>query len=224
MAGKSTAGRMKVIYAFLLLFGPAIFLVLMATRGCRHNFEKLEDYGAGNQYSFVDYRGKEFTSSDFKDNIVIVANIQETCPDSCGISFWHFNEMIYQVVRKNQKHLSHVKIITFATDAEGNPIDSLNYFQELMNDQVMGYNPDIWLLAKGDSKIIFDISKGDKHLKDQRAQYFGGDASQEMMILLDKENHVRMILNGHTEGMVRRMKECIALLEKEYDQEAARSK
>ena len=42
------------------------------------------------------------------------------------------------------------------------------------------------------------------------------------MLLLDKENHLRMVLNGHTEGMVRKMKEHLALLQKEYDKEDAK--
>lgn len=39
------------------------------------------------------------------------------------------------------------------------------------------------------------------------------------MLLLDKKNHLRMVLSGKTEGMIRRMKEHIALLQKQYDKE-----
>ena len=42
---------------------------------------------------------------------------------------------------------------------------------------------------------------------------------QELMLLLDKKNHLRMALSGTTEGMIRRMKQHIALLQKEYDKE-----
>ena len=50
-------------------------------------------------------------------------------------------------------------------------------------------------------------------------QYFGGQAFQELMLLLDKKNHLRMVLSGKTEGMIRRMKEHIALLQKQYDKQ-----
>jgi hypothetical protein len=39
------------------------------------------------------------------------------------------------------------------------------------------------------------------------------------MLLLDKKNHLRMVLSGKTEGMIRRMKEHIALLQKQYDKQ-----
>jgi hypothetical protein len=54
-------------------------------------------------------------------------------------------------------------------------------------------------------------------------KYFGGQAFQELMLLLDKENHLRMVLSGKTEGMVRRMKEHIALLQKQYDKARKKS-
>jgi hypothetical protein len=44
------------------------------------------------------------------------------------------------------------------------------------------------------------------------------------MLLVDKQNHLRMVLDGKSEGMVRRMKEHIALLDKQYDKEAAKLK
>jgi hypothetical protein len=40
---------------------------------------------------------------------------------------------------------------------------------------------------------------------------------QEIMLLLDKKNHLRMALSGNQEGMIRRMKEHLALLQKQYD-------
>jgi hypothetical protein len=39
--------------------------------------------------------------------------------------------------------------------------------------------------------------------------------------LLDKKNDLRMVLSGTSEGMIRRMKEHVALLQKQYDKERA---
>jgi hypothetical protein len=55
-------------------------------------------------------------------------------------------------------------------------------------------------------------------------QYFGGEAFQELMLLVDKRNHLRMVLKGNSEGMIRKMKEHIALLDKQYDKEALKNK
>ena len=69
MARKSTAGRMKVAIAFLLTFGPAFLLVFMSTRGCRHKFKTLDDFGAAKKYEITDSRGIKMTSADFDGKI-----------------------------------------------------------------------------------------------------------------------------------------------------------
>ena len=42
---------------------------------------------------------------------------------------------------------------------------------------------------------------------------------QELILLLDKKEHLRMVLPGNQEGLIRRMKEDLALLQKQYDKE-----
>jgi hypothetical protein len=225
MANKDTAGRMKVLFAFLLLFGPALLLVFFGTRGCEHKFKTLYDYGAAVDYSFTDARGKKFTSKDFEGDIVVITTIQETCPDSCAISMWHLDQSIYQHIRKNKrKKMKQVRLISFATDGKGQPVKDLTIFKQALDDQVEGYDPDLWLLASGDARKVYDFKHNGASLLQVGDQYFGGQAFQELVLLLDKKNHLRMVLSGKTEGMIRRMKEHIALLQKQYDKEAADKK
>jgi hypothetical protein len=133
---------------------------------------------------------------------------------------WHLDQMIYQHIRKNQKKLAHVKLVSFVTDGKGNPIGNLNNTNEILFDQVVGYDPKIWILANGDAKTIYSITRNGKSLLEKGDAYFGGEAYQELMLLVDKKNHLRMALNGKSEGMIRKMKEHIALLEKQYDKAA----
>jgi len=180
MATKKSAGRIKVLFAFLLLFGPAFLLILISTRGCEHRFKQLDDFGAAVNYQFTDARGKHYTAKDFEGDIVIITTIQETCPDSCSISFWHVDQMIYQHIRKNsRKKMKQVRLISFATDGLGKPIKNLAVIEQALRDQVEEYDPNVWI----------------------------------------KKNHLRMVLSGKTEGMIRRMKEHIALLQKQYDKQ-----
>ena len=51
-----------------------------------------------------------------------------------------------------------------------------------------------------------------------------GEKEVAEILLLDKENHLRMVLPGKEEGLVRRMKEDIALLQKQYDKERKHKK
>ena len=218
---KGFAGRIKGIIIFFLLFGPAFLLIFLSSRGCSHKFKELDDMGKIKTYSFKGIDGKIHTSKDFKGNVVLITTIQKTCPSDCAISMWHLSQMIFEHIRKNQKKLGYVKMISYVTDGEGNPYHNLKEIEYILKDQVEEYDPKIWILADGDAKSIYDISRNGKNLLDQKGkQYFGGEAFQELMLLADKQNHLRMVLKGNSEGMIRKMKEHIALLAKQYDKQA----
>lgn len=223
MATKSTAGRTRRLLIFLILFGPALILIFISTRGCNHKFKVLEDYGEVAAYAFTDADGKKHSSNDFKGKVVLINTLQPTCPDSCAISFWHLDQLIYQHVRKNKKKLGSVRIISFVTDGEGKPLKDLSAVNDMIKDNVEGYDPEIWFLASGDPKKIFDMTNNGQSLLQEGDEYFGGNAYQELQLLIDTKNHLRMVLPGNSEGMVRRMKEHIALLRKQYDKEKARA-
>lgn len=212
--------KVRKLLPFLLVFGPALLLIFIGTRGCDHKFEKLADYGAAPNYSFVDVNGKTRNYTEFDSSIVIVCTIQESCPDTCSISMWHVNQILYQHIRKNKsKKLKQVKIISFVTDGKGNPVKNLNYMTSVVKEKVEGFDPNLWILASGDVKSIYNFKNNGKSLLEKGKQYYGGEYFQEILLLLDKNNHLRMALRGNQEGMVRTMKEHLALLQKQYDKE-----
>jgi cytochrome oxidase Cu insertion factor (SCO1/SenC/PrrC family) len=192
-------------------------LVFLSTRGCEHKFKELPDYGKAVDYHFVDGLGKLYTSKDFKDKVVVITTLQQTCPDSCAISMWHIDQAIYQHIRKNKKKLKQVKLISFVTDVNGKPLKDLSFIAESMKDNVEGYDPSIWYLAKGDAKKVYDFKYNKQSLLKKGEEFFGGEAFMELMLLLDKQNHLRMVNRGTSEGTIRRMYQHIALLQKQYD-------
>lgn len=220
----SNAGRLKAVFPILLLFGPALFLVFISTRGCKHKFKQLDDYGAIPNYSFKGIDGKIYTNSSFKDKIVIYTTIQPSCPDSCGVALWHLDQLLYQQLRKNKKKLGHVKIVSFVTDGKGNPSNRLNEVAFTLNDQCEGYDPNIWILAEGNGREVFNMKHNGQTLLQKGNKYLGGEGFQELMLLSDKKNHLRMVLQGNIESMIRTMRDHIALLEKQYDIEAYQKK
>ncbi|MBX2948521.1 MAG: hypothetical protein KF704_04500 [Crocinitomicaceae bacterium] len=215
MTGKKTAGRMKGKMIILLLFAPAL-LLFVTSRGCRMKFKTLEDFGKVNNYSFVDASGKTYTQDDFKNNVIIFTNIQESCLDTCSINLFTFEKIIYQDIR-SKKSLKHVKIVSFVNDIDGNPVKDLSPVRDMLKDKIHNYDPEKWILASGDAKNVYNIDHNGKSLLQKGDEYFGGNAFQELMLLVDKDNHLRMVLRGNVEGMFRRMKECVALLQKEYN-------
>jgi cytochrome oxidase Cu insertion factor (SCO1/SenC/PrrC family) len=216
---KASAGRIKGFTLAFLLFGPAFLLIFISTRGCEHKFKELDDMGVFPAYSFQTSSGKKYSNKSFKNQVVLFTTIQQTCPDSCAISLWHFNQLIYQHLRKNQKKLKHLKIVSFVTDSEGNPVNDTKLMESILEEQVEEYDPKIWIIAKGNAKSIFNISRnGENLLKDSENTF------PKLLLLVDKSNHLRMVLKGDSEGMVRRMKQHMALLDKEYDKKAAKEK
>lgn len=216
---KASAGLYKSFTLAFLLFGPAFLLIFISTRGCEHKFKELDDMGVVPSYSFIDANSKKYYNKSFKNKVVLFTTIQLTCPDSCSLSMWHFDQLIYQHLRKNQKKLKNLKIVSFVVDKNGNPIKDLKLMESILKEQIEDYDPNIWILANGDPKAVFDISRnGENLLKDSENTY------SSLLLLVDKSNHLRMVLKGDSEGMVRRMKQHMALLDKEYDKKAAKDK
>ncbi len=216
---KTFAGRSKVLIAFLLVFGPAFLLVLIGTRGCEHKFKELEDYGTVKSVPFF-IDGKKTTFKDFEGDVLVVTTLQKTCPEDCAISFWHLDQMIYQHIRKNKrKKLKSVKIISFVTDGKGNtlPEKEIQIIKDALSDNVESYDPSLWMIATGDARAVYGFKHNGQNLVQKGAKYYGGESFQELILLLDKQGHLRMVLPGNEEGLVRRMKEHIALLQKQYD-------
>lgn len=217
------AGRIKVFLPYLLLFGPALLLILIGTRKCNHVFDELDDYGQQIEYSFKDINGKTHFAKEYKDQVVIITTIQPTCPDSCGVSLWHLDQGLYQHIRKNKtKQFKQIKMISFVTDGTGNPSSDLTTPHQWLSNNVEGYDPELWILANGDAAKLYEFENNGETLKRTGKEYFGGHSYQELMLLLDKQNHLRMVLSGKSEGMIRRMKQCVALLQKQYDKARAK--
>ncbi|MDX1444741.1 SCO family protein [Lishizhenia sp.] len=221
---KTKAGRGRAILMMLLVFGPASLLVLFSMNKCENKFQELGDYGNVGEYEFTTADGKTISNESMKGNIVIFSTIQNTCPVDCAIDMARFNLLIYQKYRKLQRNASHIKFVSILVDEEGNALDDLGAIDFTVKDEIEGYNPDVWMLVKGDPKQIYDITNKDLSLmeaNDEKA--YKGKPWLETMIIVDKENHVRMLRSGATEGMVRDLNEHISLLEKQYDKAAAKA-
>lgn len=216
---ENKAGRFKKLLLAILLIGPASLLLLVSSRSCEHNFIELDVMSEMPNYSFEDINGKTFTQETFKDHVVIFTTIQKTCPDSCSMSIWNIDRNLFKYIRESQKKMKHVKIVSFVTDGQGNPADNLEEIDFLLRDQVVSYDPKIWMLAKGDARKVYDISRnGAKLLNDEKGHY-GGEAYQELLLLVDKNNNLRMVTKANEEDEVRKMYQSMALLEKQYDKE-----
>lgn len=222
MASKNTAGAMKLVKLGLILFAPAILLILLSTRSCNHKFKKLDDYGAVPAFTVEGVNGEMYTKDDFKGKIVLMLNIQENCLDTCNINLFSFEKILYQEIQSHKKSYKDVVILCYANDAKGNSVADLTLTQDMLKDKIHRFDAAKWILVKGDSKAVYAVEHNGTNLVEASEKERGVNAYQNLMLLMDKEGQLRMVLPGKEEGMFRRMKESLALLMKQYDLEADR--
>lgn len=212
------SSKLRNILGFLLVFGPACFLIFISTRGCKHQFESLDDYGIVPAFTFVDGAGHSRSSKEFEGEVLLITTLQNRCPYDCSVAFWKIDKILYQHIRTNSyKQLKRVRIISFVTDGKGNPVKDISTIQQTLASEVEGFDPKLWIVAKGDARSVFDIQHNGQTLLQKGPNYYGGEAFQELMLLVDKQRHLRMVLKGNQEGLIRTMKESLALLLKQYD-------
>jgi hypothetical protein len=218
----------RSILALSLVFGPALFLIFMATRGCDHRFKELADYGLVEAPTFTVYNhlGKqEKNLKDYQNQVVLINTLQTTCPYDCGLAFFPLTQKIYKDLRTNKrKKLKQVRMLSIVVDSLGNPVSEkeLLDIQDMLRSTLEGYDPELWQLVIADPKDFFNHKNNGVDLIVRDKKYFGGVSYNELIMLLDKKNHLRMVLNGHTEGMIRTMKEHLGLLMKQYDKARAK--
>lgn len=223
MSSELKAGRIKRIAAMVLLFAPALLLVIIGTRSCQHKFTELDDFGAVPAFSFVDAKGDTVTSKDLEGKMLLLTTLQSNCLEECAISWWHFDELVYEGIYTNKKKLGDFRIISFVTDEQGNPSNDLAGVSEMLYDKIEGYDPNLWMLAKGDARSIFNAEYNGKKLTDNPET---GEVRNftEFLLLVDKKGHLRIVRSGKQEGMIRDFQQHMALLMKQYDKEKARKK
>lgn len=225
MAKKTKAGLMKPLLMIVLVFGPALFLILISLNTCEHKFTKLPIYGELKDFEFTDANGEKITPETQLDKITIYTTLQISCPKHCAIDLAKFNLLIYQHYRKYQRKMSHIKFVSIVTDENGNPVEDLEEITYLLEDIIQGYDPEIWKLVTGDPKQIYDIENNKVNIYEQVSdEAFANKPYLETMMIVDKENNLRLIRRGSEEGLVRDFKEHIALLQKQYDKEAYNAK
>lgn len=205
-------GLKRLGLMILVLFGPGSFIYFLA-KNVENKFVDLPylgehqyEYDAdGNtvdstlytipNFNLTTVDGKTVSRHTLKDKFIVVTTIQNSCPDECGMYFLHFDEIFYSRLSKNTDSYDDVVILTILTDHDGKPVDSIS--DKLMEEvnQIEGYNPDLWIIAKGDSKPLFDFKYANKHFYELPStpsnNEVGTKAFINSMVLIDKKGHVR---------------------------------
>lgn len=217
---RKRGGFLKPLLMMFVVFGPAIVLILITMGKCEHNFQTLPVYSEMPDYEFIGADGKVINNKTQEGKITLFTTIQTSCPQKCAIDLFKFNLGIYQDYRKNQKSLGHIEIISIVTDQEGNPVENIDELLFTMNDMIEGYDSTIWNLATGDPKQIYNIENNGVNLYSTTSDSsFAGRSFLETMLIVDKQNQLRLVRRGNQEGLIRDYKQHVALLQKQYDKD-----
>lgn len=225
MASKNKkAGRSSVWILSILLFGPALIIIVFS-KGCTNHFQKLDSYGNIGSFELKLNDGETLTQDDLKGHITIFTTIQNTCPDSCGIDLWFIKEHIFKRIYTNSKKLKHVRIVSIVTDTKGNPAKLDEVLMDRLKDVVKDYDVQYWKIAEGDPKEVFNFEHNDINVFEQEGdEFLGGRMFLESLLLIDDEGNLRFVRYGKSESMVRDFHDGFTLLQKEFEEKRRQEK
>ncbi|MFN5652855.1 MAG: hypothetical protein ACK465_04470, partial [Flavobacteriia bacterium] len=160
----ATRSKKRSILALSLVFGPALFLIFIATRGCDHRFKQLADYGLvkAPTFSVYNHKGKQQLSlRDYQNQVVIITTLQTTCPHQCGLAFFPLTQNLYKDLRTNKrKKLKQVRLLSIVVDSLGRPVSEAEILdiQDMLRSRVEGYDPELWQLVSADPAVFYDLT------------------------------------------------------------------
>ena len=162
-------GLKRLGLMILILFGPGSLIYFLA-KTVKNKFVELPYIGKhdyvyddnGNvtdtiEYTLPDFKlttvdGKVITKNSIKDKFVVITTLQNSCPDSCGVYLFHFEEIFYSKLFKNRDNYNNVVILSVLTDHDGNPVEKADdIFLKKMNE-IENFDPSLWWVTTGDPK------------------------------------------------------------------------
>ncbi|MGV6862493.1 MAG: hypothetical protein ACWA41_12030 [Putridiphycobacter sp.] len=239
-------GLKRLGLMILVLFGPG-FIIWFIAKTVRNEFKELPylgevTYTKNDNGEIVDSTyytvpkfelerldGKKITNNTIKNKFIVLSTLQNSCPDTCGIYMYHFVELFYKILIKNHDNYSNVKIISILTDLDGNPVynPSPQLLGELANikaenENEEGYSDDIWWVATGDPKPLYDFEFNGSSFYDNPATpdnfEVGSKAFINSLVLIDKEGHIRGFTGARRDSDIRNFLDLIKILKKiEFD-------
>ncbi len=225
----------RVILVMLVLLGPGAIIYFISKTVSNH-FIKLPYIGYeyqldsnGNKVDSTAYNVPEFDLTAFdgtpitKDSIdgkfIVLTTIQNQCPDmsQCGMSIYHFNEIFFEKLVKNQENYGNVRVLSILTDVDGNPIAEPT--QKLKDEMIPYDTTGLWWLATGDVTPFYNFNYyGDKfinHLASNKDGEIGLKAYTNSIVLIDEKGFIRGVSGAKTDSHIRNFFDMLKLLKKE---------
>jgi hypothetical protein len=178
------------------------------------------------EFSLTTFDGEAITKKDIEGKFIVLTTLQNECPDmsQCGMSVYHFNEIFFEKLVKNQDHYGNVRVISILTDVDGNPIEKPT--QKLLDEMVQYDTTGVWWMTTGDVTPFYNFNYyGDKfvnHLASNKDGEIGLKAYTNSIVLIDDKGFIRGVTGAKTDSDIRNFFDVLKLLKKvEFDRNRA---
>lgn len=206
----------------MILIVPSVAYLVLTTG--KHNIKKLGYYGPkvpGEKegdttyhsippFQFTDQDGKLFGDKDLQGKIYVANFFFTSCPSICPAM-----QTLMKKVQDTDdfKKLNDFKLVSFSVDPTHDSVAVLKeYAQRIQADSGR------WYFLTGDKKAIYDLAYQGfmvNAMEDQTAP--GGFLHSDMMMLIDRDRHIRGIYEGTSLKDVKRLIDEIKVLIAEYN-------
>lgn len=228
----------RLILVLIIFLGPGAIIYFISKTVSNHFIElpylgyeyKLDS--SGNKVDSVAYQipnfnltkfdGTPITRDSIRGKFIVLSTIQNGCPDpsECGFGLFHFNEIFFHKLVKNQKNYGNVRVISILTDIDGNPVSEIS---PKLRDEMYEYDTTgIWWMTTGDVLPFYNFNYyGDKFINypaSKKDSEIGAKAFTNSLVLIDDEGYIRGVTGAKTDTHIRNFFDMLKLLKKqEFD-------
>jgi len=161
------------------------------------------------EFGFLNQDGKFITQDDFKDKIYIANFFFTSCPSICPKMMTELKRFRKITDEKNYD----VMIISHTVDPKRDTVETLKRYAEKN-----AINTSKWHLVTGDKDVIYELGMDGYFLSaGEDASADGGFLHSEIVVLVDKEKHIRGLYTGTETKEIDRLISDLELLIKEYE-------
>jgi protein SCO1 len=197
----------KTVLLLMILIVPSVAYLVLTTAG-----ESAGDtiYHSIPEFEFLDQNGQAFGSKDLKDKIYVANFFFTSCPSICPAM-----QTLMKKVQDTDdfKKLNDFKLVSFTVDPDNDTSEKLKEFAERV-----GADEGRWYFLTGDRQKIYDLAYEGfmaNTMEDETAD--GGFLHSDMILLIDRDKHVRGIYEGTSLKDVKRLIDEIKVLVAEYN-------